>query len=261
MATFRQLCPSLPDSYGFMIGIPIIIYILVSYIHSWYRLRYIPGPRLAGWTYLYIVLQYLPRKQGALYRVVNDRYGHLVRIGPNELLTDDPDIIRRMSAARSNYRRSNWYKSMRMNPYQDSLFSMTDTAAHDKLKAQMSFGYGGKENPTIEEGIDEQLANLHALIQRKYISTDTDFRPIDLATVIQYFTLDALTRIAYGKEFGYLETDSDVHAYIETSEAYVPIIVLFAEIPFLGRVFFSPLALKLLGPKHTDKVGIGKMIG
>ncbi|KAM0816276.1 putative Cytochrome P450 [Seiridium cardinale] len=80
---------------------------------------------------------------------------------------------------------------------------MTDTAAHDdKLKAQMAFGYGGKESPTIEDRIDEQLGN------------QSTWRP----WFITSFTLDALTRIAYGKEFGYLETDSDAHDYVSGAD-------------------------------------------
>ncbi|KAH8201170.1 hypothetical protein TruAng_004638 [Truncatella angustata] len=252
----------LPDvSSGVILAFVSTLFIIGSYIYSWNRLRHIPGPVLARWSYLWILVQSQTGHQGARYQAVSEKYGHLTRIGPNDLITDDPDIIRRMSAARSAYKRSSWYDAMRLNPLQHSLFSLTDTATHDRLKAQMSHGYGGKENPTLEDEIDEQLANLLGLIRRKYISSEKVYRPIDLATAVQYFTLDSLTRIAYGKEFGYLETDSDVHSYIKTSESFLPIIVFFAELPFFSRIFFSPSALKLYGPKATDKEGIGRLIG
>jgi hypothetical protein len=205
--------------------------------------------------------QGLKGQQGTIYREVSRRYGHLARIGPNDLLTDDPEVMRRMSAARSAYGRSDWYAAMRMNPHRDNMFSTKDTGAHDRLKAQMSFGYGGKENPAIEDHIDEQLTALVALFRRRYLSTEAEFRPADLATIVQYFTLDALTHVAYGKAFGYLATDSDVHSYIATSEAYVPTIVMCAEVPLLRGLLFNPLTLKLVGPRATDTKGIGKLVG
>ena len=38
--------------------------------------------------------------------------GHLARIGPNDLVTDSPEILRKMGAVRSPYTRSDWYNSL-----------------------------------------------------------------------------------------------------------------------------------------------------
>jgi hypothetical protein len=201
-------------------------------------------------------------KQSALYGPLNARYNsRVVRIGPNELLTDDPDLVRRMSAARSAYTRSSWYTPLRMDPYDEGLFSLTDTAAHDRLKAKLSFGYGGKENPDLERDVDGQLAGLVALIKRKYVSEENGAtRPLDVAMVAQYFTMDAITKIAYGEEFGFLKSDSDVFRAIEGAEEGIPFLVLLAEMPLLGRIFTQQWVLKLLGPKKTDAAGMGRML-
>lgn len=247
-------------SNPFILGLGVVLYILGSYVFSWYRLRHINGPWLASISYLWMFYTNFTGKQAIKYKEITDKYGHLVRVGPNDLLTDDAEVIRRMNSARSPYKRSNWYTALRMNPYHEGLFSILDTNAHGKLKAQLSFGYGGKENPDIENGIDEQLKNMSDLIRRKYISDDKNFRPMDMAATAQYFTLDTITRIAYGKEFGHLETDSDVYSYIKTVESYVPIIVACAEVPILGKLLFSNTMLKLFGPKPTDKEGMGKLL-
>lgn len=63
--------------------------------------------------------------------------GHLVRIGPTTLLTDDPDIIRHMNNARSKHAKTDWYTFMRLNPYIDNIFSERDLAKHDQLRATM----------------------------------------------------------------------------------------------------------------------------
>jgi hypothetical protein len=42
--------------------------------------------------------------------------GPLVRIGPNQLLSVDPDVLRRMSAVRSGYTKGKFYASGRIVP-------------------------------------------------------------------------------------------------------------------------------------------------
>jgi hypothetical protein len=253
------ILPLISNPFTLVLGT--ILYVFGSYVLTWYRLRHIKGPWLASFSYLWLFRVSFTGRQAAKYREATEKYGHLVRIGPNDLLTDDPDVIRHMNSARSPYKRSDWYTAMRLDPYREGLFSLRDTNAHGKLKAQLAFGYGGKENPGIEDGIDEQLKYLVSLIRRKYISDEKAFRPMDMATTAQYFTLDALTKIAYGKEFGYLETDSDVHSYIEMTEGFIPIVVACAEIPILCKLFFSKITMSIIGPRTTDKHGLGRVLG
>jgi hypothetical protein len=200
--------------------------------------------------------------QAALYGPLNAQYGNkTVRIGPRDLLTNDPALLRRMGAARSTYRRSNWYAPLRMDPYDAGLFSLTDNAAHDRLKAKLAFGYGGRENPGLEGDVDGMLAAFVRLLKEKYVTPQGgETKGVDFARVVQFFTLDAITKIAYGEAFGFLATDSDVYSAIGGAEEGIPFLVLMAEMPLLGRIFTQPWLVKLLGPKKTDVGGMGKML-
>jgi hypothetical protein len=82
-----------------------------------------------------------------------------------------------------------------------------------------------------------------------------------MATAAQYFTMDAITKIAYGKEFGFLEGDRDVFNAIQGAEEGIPFLVMLAEMPFMGWLFTRPWVLKLVGPKKTDEHGLGRMLG
>ncbi|KXJ85669.1 cytochrome P450 [Microdochium bolleyi] len=235
-----------------------------SYARSWYRLRHIPGPPLAPFSYLWLLRNTtLSGRQAATINAINETYGPLARIGPNSVLTNDPEVVRRMNAARSTYVRSDWYRALSMDPYYESLSSIRDTKAHDKMKAKLSFGYGGKENPNIETGVDVQLQALTKFIREKYVSasaTGEGLRPMDFASKIQYFTLDAITQVAYGKAFGFLAADADVHEYIESTTAMLPMLHAGADVPWIGNIVFSQRFTSLLGPKATDAKGYGKMI-
>lgn len=243
-------------------AVTIIGYILISSVLSYRRLRSFPGPVLASFSYLYMARQWLSGHSAARYKDVNARYkSSLVRIGPNDLITDDPELIRRMSGARSRYGRSSWYRTLKLNPYDDSLFSMLDVKAHDRLKAKLSFGYGARENPGMEQAVDEQVLQLVGLIRRGYVSAGSTLRPVDMGQVSQYFTLDALTSLAYGEAFGYLTTETDIHGYLKASEGIAPINVISADVPWVGSILFSKLILSIIGPKTTDKSGMGVLLG
>ena len=66
--------------------------------------------------------------------------GPLAVIGPNHLITDDPEVILRMNAARSQYGRSDWYKSQRVDPFHENMFSHRDLLKHDSLRRKVASG-------------------------------------------------------------------------------------------------------------------------
>lgn len=68
------------------------------------------------------------------------RQGPLVRIGPNHLVTDDPEVLKRMSAVRSPYRRSIWYEGMQLEPGYFNVISERDEERHNDLRAKMAAG-------------------------------------------------------------------------------------------------------------------------
>jgi hypothetical protein len=69
-----------------------------------------------------------------------NRIGSLARVGPNELVTCDPDILRRVWGVRSQYRRGAFYDAVRFDPSRDNLISLRDDTAHTELKAKMAMG-------------------------------------------------------------------------------------------------------------------------
>src|SRR5512140_3780335 len=95
------------------------------------------------------------------------------------------------------------------------MLTIMDTAAHDRLKARTASGYGGRDGVDIEGGLDIQTGKLKALIRRHYLSTPTQTRAEDLVWIIRFFTLDAITALAYGEPFSYLDTNEDLFGFNE----------------------------------------------
>lgn len=69
--------------------------------------------------------------------------GSIARIGPNDLITSSPELIMHMSAVRSVYTRAAWYyRSSRIEPGRDHIFSQVDEEKHTKRRQQMAAGVG-----------------------------------------------------------------------------------------------------------------------
>lgn len=256
-------------------SVPAVALALVAAALVWYaatavaaarRLRAFPGPPLAAFSYAWMARASLSgRMWDIYYRQASLRYGDVVRIGPRELLTSDPELVRRLSATRQpQYRRSDWYNPNRLDPYEHSMFSLRDDAAHDRLKARTAAAYAGRENPALEEEVDAVLRQWIDVLRTRYTGgarPGEAARALDLAVLAQYFTLDSITKVAFGAAFGFLEREADVHAYLQSIRGVAPLMQLSGEVPFLNRIVSSPLALRLAGPRVTDKAGIGRMMG
>ena len=63
-----------------------------------------------------------------------------MRIGPNDLVTNDAELLRKMWAVRSPYRKGPFYQAVRFDPTKDNLISMRDDEAHNTLRAKMATG-------------------------------------------------------------------------------------------------------------------------
>ncbi|KAF5507897.1 Cytochrome P450 monooxygenase lolP1 [Colletotrichum aenigma] len=212
------------------------------------------------------------------YARLTAQYGKLVRIGPNDVITSDPELIRRMSAAKSTYERSSWYKATRLDPYHDMMGSVLDKSAHHSLRTKLSPGYVGKDIPGLEASIDSGIAELVDLIRLKYtsrskaanipetgekdqVSKPSDSESVDFGRLADYYAMDARSRMSFGRPIGLLQKDTDVFGLIRTSNIAIDVLQFFTDIPALQMIFTSDLVLRLLGPKPTDSSGFGKIMG
>lgn len=95
-------------------------------------------PRVAGFSYLWVLKATASGRLAGVYDGLVQKHGHLVRVGPELVLTDDPEVLRRMSAARSSYGKHAAYKATIRHPDHDSMFSVVDVARHDQIKSKLA---------------------------------------------------------------------------------------------------------------------------
>lgn len=239
----------------------VLIYFLASAVYSWSRLRNVPGPFFAGITSLWELSITATGQEAWIYNDLAKEYGHLIRISPNTILTDDPDVLRRINGARGTYNKDSFYSASFKLPGHETMFSTTDTPTHDAIKAKLAGPYGGRETLAMEPIVDHMVKALNQHIRDKASRGPGRTSVVNFADVVNYFTMDVITRVSFGRELGFLRTDSDVFGLITEARSAIKTYTIPMSIPWLRYITTSEYFLKAFGPKTTDKSGPGLVIG
>ncbi|KAI3396147.1 hypothetical protein diail_410 [Diaporthe ilicicola] len=234
----------------------LLIVFALSTLDTWRRLRHIPGPTLSWLGSSWLIRNAVTGATGPNSRDLA-RYGSLVRIGPNAVATDDPNIVLRLS--RTPYVRDAWYHGFRLDGARDNLFTILDQTLHDKAKAKTARAMAGKDGVDLESGIDAQIGRLLAIIRSKHLDTPDQHRVVDLAPLIRFFASDAFTSLFYGKELGFMDVD-DLYDVAKLNDQVIGLLSLLADLSWLRAVMHSRF-LSFLQPRSTDKIGIGRLQG
>ena len=113
----------------------------------------------------------------------------------------------------------------------------------------------------LHQAIDDGILRFSQLINEKYISTETEYRPCDLARKLQFMTLDIAGKIAFGETLGFMDEDGDKWNYIEQAEASLPVMQVIAMRPWITGLLQTRVLRRLVMPSASDPVGLGKVIG
>ncbi|KAL0939968.1 pisatin demethylase [Colletotrichum truncatum] len=241
------------------VGGLLCLYFIVQRIVDYVKLRKFGGPWYSGITHLGHSRHILSPNIHEFYQDVSEKHGPIARIAPGILVTSSPEVWSHVNR-HPGYKRSDWYyRACRVEYRRDNVFTQTDNAKHEQRRKQMAPGYSGRENLDLEPSIDDRVNDLLNLIRTKYISTDNEVVPMDLAKKIQYFTLDVISGVGLGKTFGMLKKDADVDDYLKSSEEGITAIS-YALAFGVSWLVHAPIIGRLVAPSPNDNNGFGKMI-
>ncbi|KAN0092211.1 cytochrome P450 [Hyaloscypha variabilis] len=242
----------------------VLTWYTVSSVGSWYRLRHIPGPSFSTlFSYLWIALTTYSGKQYWILRDLNIKLGPLVRIGPNEIITDDLEILRKINSLRGGYGRDEAYLVARFIPDRDNTLTILDPATHASNKAKIAAAYSGRDISAFESRIDIPVEILLRLLRRKYVHATEKKEPplLNLELLSKYFTLDIITSLGFGKARGYLSEETDHYDYIRNFKDLWPLFATSAAVLVIRKIISAQIFLRLFGSKPTDRSGCGAMKG
>ncbi|KAH8657852.1 cytochrome P450 [Xylariales sp. PMI_506] len=233
-------------------GIILALFLVVSTAVQWSRLRHIPGPVVASLTSLWAYRHVGGMGFHKIAINTQEKYGEIVRIGPNDVMISDPEELWRINSARSTYTRGKWYSSIRFNPYGDSVFSELDTVKHDKRKAKLNYGFSGKGLMDLEGNVDVQLGILVDVLRKKTSQGPAKGAVVDIGRFLQYFQVDLISYAGMGQAWGNMVSEKDHHGYMAEADVLLPFVHRTSMVPWLRSILFSRFFLGAFGPSNTE---------
>ena len=180
----------------------ILLYVLDSLRVSFRRgLRNLPGPFFARFSGLYRLSMVTKGDAPLQYRNVHERYGPVVRVGPNHVSIADPALIPVIYGINNNYLKTKFYSTM--TPFVDGevmelMFTTRDPVFHKAFKQPVAQLFSMTNMKNYETYADE-CTEIFIKAMR-----DLEGQAIDLSVWLQWYAFDVIASITFQRRFGFL---------------------------------------------------------
>lgn len=232
------------------------LYWALSVALQWYRLSHIPGPFLNSITTLRSFWWVKNTDFNTFVLDLQRDYGKIVRLTPTGVMVDDPEVGWHINSARSAYKRSGWYESMKFNPWGGTVLTEMNPVSHDKRKAKLLHGFSGRGLQNVERRTDQQVAALKEVLRARIAQNPIDSQArtavLDISRILHYFQVDLITYTGLGESWGNLPKDKDHYNYLQDGTAAVALAHAASMVPFLRWIMFSDTFLRFFGPSRTN---------
>jgi cytochrome P450 len=186
-----------------LVAVPLLL--VAHLVRNYLKLRHIPGPFLAKFTDLWRWHSMNNTHfYGPTLMKLHERYGRLVRVGPNFVSVSDPAAIGTVYGTSPVWKKGPSYEviiGVSNGRLVHSLITMNETQQSAVMK-----GIGSAFTPNAvldyEPFVDQSAALLVAALEERY--------SVDMGKWMQLFAMDVLNRNAFGESPGFLKTGEDI---------------------------------------------------
>lgn len=195
-----------------------------------YGLSRFNGPLLASFTDTWRLL-YNYRAIGKPYIDIHDRWGDVVRVGPNALSFRDPQAIRDIFGAGKNWDKvrtirlrllsgvpasvltdtdlfkSDYYfvnAAVSKGKCAHTLFSSTDPTWHKNVRRAMNPFFTRTAVFSYDPFIERTIQAFTTELDRRFVDKDGSQGVIDFHTWLPFFTFDVISDSTYSKRHGFI---------------------------------------------------------
>lgn len=225
--------------------------VYIIYLRHFHALHKVPGPYLASITQFYLLFVFLSGNQHWKYIELHQRYGPVVRVGPNVVLISDPKNIPEFA----KWDKSDWWLAFRGHPHDIPHANELDAELHKIKKRRVMGGYSLSQVLKNERQMDGHIMEFINQLSRR---CGTVF---DIAPWTQFATFDVALEMAFSRPAGFIKTGTDVGGLIASLHELFAVAGAMALFPWTAKVLCHPWLFPLIGPKPTDKKGPGVMHG
>ncbi len=214
LSTTQQALLPFLGQYGPLI---IVSSFIAFFAYNYFQkgLYKVPGPFLAGltnWYRIYYVL--VGRRQDIHQNRMHEKYGDVVRYGPNLVSFANPQAINDIYGIGKPISKSPYYlpsQAMSKGRAFPSLFTLLENKAHSDLKRTLATAFSGSSIVSLEPLVDPVIDAWVKQTKKIYVEGN---RVCDIGWWMQLFAFDVVTNLTYSKTHGMVEQHQDVDGIV-----------------------------------------------
>ncbi|KAK1775938.1 cytochrome P450 [Copromyces sp. CBS 386.78] len=244
---------SLPSAFISLVVIPILS-VLGWYVISWATnpLKKYPGPFLAGFTNWWRLYQTRTGKYHEIIYDLHKQYGPIVRIGPNTLDLDYPELVKTIYSTDGKWLKTEFYENNSAivnGKITYHIFSTTSPTEHARMKRPVAKYYSMSYVQALEPHVDVVLNDFCKYVEDRFINVPGGPKELDFGEWLGYHAWDLISSVTFSRRFGYMEHGSDFDGTIEKSEASLRYFQTVGQIPVLDYLL-DKNPVKRVGPPN-----------
>jgi len=194
---------------GLLIALSACYTIYQLYFHP---LASIPGPFWAKLSRLWMTKHSWDGDMSVTMIALHQKYGSLVRTGPNEVSVSDLGAIKTIYGAGTRFRKSDWY-SVWQGHRKFDLFAERDEKVHASQRRLISRAYAMESlkdlEPYVNNAVNVFLDNM----------AERQSQIIDMGKWVQLFAFDVIGEITFSKPFGFMDAANDDGSFAQIEGA------------------------------------------
>ncbi|GIC91338.1 uncharacterized protein Aud_007781 [Aspergillus udagawae] len=209
----------------------VALYAFYRAFQSFVRLSHVPGPFIAKFTNLQRVWWVKSGRAHEYHRQMHERYGKLVRFGPNMVSISDPGAMSIVYPNRPGFQKRPYSPKSGVLP---AVFNTQDETLHRQLRKPIASLYSMTSIVGSEPLVDQTLEILFRQLDLRFGATG---RSLDLAEWLQFFAFDVMGMLSFSKRHGFLEQGRDVRGILGGIWAFMKTVAPVGQIPWFDPVW------------------------
>ncbi|KAF9254840.1 cytochrome P450 [Marasmius fiardii PR-910] len=208
--------------------------IVLYRVSPFHPLAKVPGPTLAKMSKLWGLWACWTGRQHLINKELHDKYGPVVRVGPNEISTIDLSAVNAVLGA-SGLPKGQWYSVRQDLRAPKSLLSVSGEE-HASRRKLWNRGLSWEALREHEADLCKRVGELSEAIRNEVQKQKGEGRHVDIGKWFEYFTFDFMGKLAFGQGSQMVKEGGDKTGLLEEIKKFGWIRAFLSNVPWLFQL-------------------------
>ncbi|KAI6081540.1 cytochrome P450 [Hypoxylon rubiginosum] len=217
--------------------LPLVVVLIVAGLYLLWAcfldpLRNVPGPLAARVTPFWLTLQCRLFRRSTSIHELHQKYGDVVRIGPNNISVVSKGCLQQVYGSNSGTSKGPFYDVFR--PQVPIIFSARDNFFHARRRKDLTPAFTKSALRGFEPYMSTQILNLKYALTRK-VEAGGGVAFLNFAPWANYLAFDVIANFVFGESFGFIDAGYDFHNLISTIDLRMQCLNALGTVPGWAR--------------------------